>query len=400
MKKNIKELALFGGERLFDILLPVGQINVPEYERFEALANDVFDRKQYDNHSKLTLEFEDKFSKLTGVKNSIAVTNGTVAISIAAKALNLPLRSKVIVPSFTFIGTVQALTWAGLEPVFADIDLETHTITYETVAPLLKNKNISAILGVHLWGNPCDVTRLDEVEQQYGIPVFYDAAHAVGSAYKNKSLASFGHCATFSLHATKVLQAAEGGVICTDDDELAERIRNIGGSYGRRRQVPIPMVIHSCFSELQAAMALLSIEKFPEYVTNNKHRYLLYKEKLKNIAGLSVIEYDESMQGNYQYVVFRLNEEKFGLSRDLLVEILSKENIIARRYFIPAAHKSIPYINMECAKAKLPHTELLIQEVFQLPSGQIVSDEHIEQICELIFFIQQNAEAIKKNLKR
>ena len=341
MKKNIKELALFGGERLFDILLPVGQINVPEYERFEALANDVFDRKQYDNHSKLTLEFEDKFSKLTGVKNSIAVTNGTVAISIAAKALNLPLRSKVIVPSFTFIGTVQALTWAGLEPVFADIDLETHTITYETVAPLLKNKNISAILGVHLWGNPCDVTRLDEVEQQYGIPVFYDAAHAVGSAYKNKSLASFGHCATFSLHATKVLQAAEGGVICTDDDELAERIRNIGGSYGRRRQVPIPMVIHSCFSELQAAMALLSIEKFPEYVTNNKHRYLLYKEKLKNIAGLSVIEYDESMQGNYQYVVFRLNEEKFGLSRDLLVEILSKENIIARRYFIPAAHKSI-----------------------------------------------------------
>lgn len=400
MKNNIKELAFFGGERLFNILLPVGQINVPEYERFKALANDIFDRKHYASHGELTLEFEDNFSKLTGMKNSIAVTNGTVAISIAAKALNLPLKSKVIVPSFTFIGTVQALTWAGLEPVFADIDLETHTITYETVAPLLKNKNISAILGVHLWGNPCDVTRLDEIEQQYGIPVFYDAAHAVGSAYKNKSLASFGHCATFSLHATKVLQAAEGGVICTDDDELAERIRNIGSSYGRRRQVPVPMVIHSCFSELQAAMALLSIEKFPEYVTNNKHRYLLYKEKLKNIAGLSVIEYDESMQGNYQYVVFRLNEEKFGLSRDLLVEILSKENIIARRYFIPAAHKSIPYINMECAKAKLPNTELLIQEVFQLPSGQIVSDEHIEQICELIFFIQQNAEAIKKNLKR
>lgn len=400
MKNNIKELAFFGGERLFNILLPVGQINVPEYERFKALANDIFDRKHYASHGELTLEFEDNFSKLTGMKNSIAVTNGTVAISIAAKALNLPLKSKVIVPSFTFIGTVQALTWAGLEPVFADIDLETHTITYETVAPLLKNKNISAILGVHLWGNPCDVTRLDEIEQQYGIPVFYDAAHAVGSAYKNKSLASFGHCATFSLHATKVLQAAEGGVICTDDDELAERIRNIGSLYGRRRQVPIPMVIHSCFSELQAAMALLSIEKFPEYVTNNKHRYLLYKEKLKNIAGLSVIEYDESMQGNYQYVVFRLNEEKFGLSRDLLVEILSKENIIARRYFIPAAHKSIPYINMECAKAKLPNTELLIQEVFQLPSGQIVSDEHIEQICELIFFIQQNAEAIKKNLKR
>ncbi len=400
MKKSINELAFFGGSPLFDILLPVGQINIPEYERFEALMNDVFDRKYYTNQGKLTFEFEDKFSELSGMKNSIAVTNGTVAISIAAKALNLPVKSKVIVPSFTFIGTVQALTWAGLEPVFADIDLETHTITYETVAPLLKNKNISAVLGVHLWGNPCDVERLDEIEQQYGIPVFYDAAHAVGSAYKNKSLASFGHCSTFSLHATKVLQAAEGGVICTDDDELAERIRNMRSSYGRRRQVSVPLVINGRFSELQAAMALLSIEKFSEYVTNNKHRYLLYKEKLKNIAGLSAIEYDESMQGNYQYVVFRLNEEQFGLSRDLLVEILSRENIIARKYFIPAAHKSVPYINMECAKVKLPNTELLIQEVFQLPSGQIVTDEHIEQICELISFIQQNAEGIKKNVER
>lgn len=399
MKKDIKELAFFGGQPLFDIMLPVGQINIPEYERFEALANDVFARKYYANHGKLTLEFEEKFSELSGMKNSIAVTNGTVAISIAAKALNLPLKSKVIVPSFTFIGTVQALTWAGLEPVFADIDLDTHTITRETVAPLLKQKNISAILGVHLWGNPCDVERLDEIEQQYGIPVFYDAAHAVGSAYKNKSLASFGHCATFSLHATKVLQAAEGGVICTDDDELAERIRNIRSSYGRRRQVAVPMVINGRFSELQAAMALLSIEKFPEYASNNKHRYLLYKEKLKDVPGVSVIQYDESMQGNYQYIVFRLNEGKFGLSRDLLVELLSKENIIARRYFLPAAHKSVPYVNMECARAKLPNTELLTQEVFQLPSGEIVTDEHIERICELISFIQQHAEHIKKNIK-
>lgn len=151
MKKEVKDLAFFGGQPLFDSMLPVGQINVPEYECFEALVNDVFDRKYYANHGKLTLEFEEKFSELSRVKNSIAVTNGTVAISMAAKALNLPLMSKIIVPSFTFIGTVQALPWAGLEPVFADIDLDTHTITSKTVAPLLNQKNISAILGVHLW---------------------------------------------------------------------------------------------------------------------------------------------------------------------------------------------------------------------------------------------------------
>ena len=161
--------------------------------------NDVFDRKYYANHGKLTLEFEDKFSELSGMKNSIAVTNGTVAISIAAKALNLPVKSKVIVPSFTFIGTVQALTWAGLEPVFADIDPETHTITYETVAPLLKNKNISAILGVHLWGNPCDVERLDKIEQQYGIPVFMmppmlSVQHIKIKAWRHSGIVRHFHC--------------------------------------------------------------------------------------------------------------------------------------------------------------------------------------------------------------
>lgn len=396
MKKDIKELALFGGKPAFNILLPVGQINAPSYERFEELANDIFDRKEYTNHGRLTCEFEDKFSKLAGVKNSIAVTNGTIAISMAAKALNLPLKSKVIVPSFTFIGTIQALTWAGLEPVFADIDIDTHTITHETVAPLLKHKNISAILGVHLWGNPCDVERLNEIEQKYGIPVFYDAAHAVGSVYKNKGLASFGHCATYSLHATKIMQATEGGVVCTDDDALAECIRNMRSSYERKKELSASIRINGRFSELQAAMALLSLEKFPEYKTNNKHRYLLYKEKIKNIAGLSIIQYDDTMQGNYQYIVFRLDEKKFGISRDELVNILNKENVIARRYFIPAAHKSIPYVNMECAKAELPNTECLIREIFQLPSGQIVTDEHIEKICGLLHFIHKHAQEIKK----
>jgi dTDP-4-amino-4,6-dideoxygalactose transaminase len=241
------------------------------------------------------------------------------------------------------------------------------------------------------------VERLEEIEQKYGIPVFYDAAHAVGSAYNNNGLASFGHCATYSLHATKIMQAAEGGVVCTDD-ELAERIRNMRSSCIRKNQEPVPLAINGRFSELQAAMALLSLEKFPEYKANNKHRYLLYREKIKNIAGLSIIQYDETKQGNYQYIVFRLDEKEFGLSRDELVKILNKENVIARRYFIPSAHKSVPYVSMECAKVELPNTECLIREIFQLPSGQIVTDEHIEEICSLLQFIHEHAQEIKKHI--
>lgn len=395
MKTKINELALFGGEPLFDIILPVGQINVPNYDRFEKLVNDIFDRKYYANHGKLTLELEDRFCEFAKVRNAVAVVNGTVAISMACKALNLPPKSKVIVPSFTFISTVQALTWADLEPVFCDIDHDTHTATRDTVLPLLKkNKNISAVLGVHLWGNPCDVDNLAEIEQHYGLPVFYDAAHAVGSSHNNKSLAAYGRCATFSLHATKILQAAEGGLVCTDDDDLAEKIRNIRSSYGRRKQVPIPMVINGRFSELQAAMALLSLEEFPCYVADNKKRYFLYKKLLKDVPGISIINYDESEQGNFQYVVFRLDEKKFGISRDLLVDILTKENIIARRYFIPATHRSLPYSQAECAKCQLPITEALINEVFQLPSGQRVTEEHIEKICFLIRFIHEKSEEL------
>lgn len=113
---------------------------------------------------------------------------------------------------------------------------------------------------------------------------------------------------------------------------------------------------------------------------------------------MSVIQYDESTQGNYQYIVFRLDEDKFGISRDELVKILNKENIIACRYFIPAVHKSVPYINMKCARADLTNTERLIHEIFQLPSGQIVTDEHIEEICELLQFIHNNAQKTKKYL--
>ncbi len=399
MKKIVSQLAINNGTPLFSRILPVGQINIPDYEKFKFLVNDIFNRKYYTNHGKLTQDFEDKISKKFNVKNSIAITNGTVALSIACKALELPVRCKVIVPSFTFIGTVQALTWAGLEPVFCDISSTTHTIMEKNVLPLLqKDKSIKAILGVHLWGNPCEIDKLDQIEKEYNVKVFYDAAHAIGCKYNGEHIGKFGHCAMFSLHATKILSASEGGLLCTDDDELAEKIRNIRSSYGRKKNVPVSIAINGRFSELQAAMALLSLEGFDENVLKNKARYFAYKELVKDIPGIEIINYDEKTQGNYQYIVFTLNENEFGMSRDMLVKILEAENIHARRYFLPSSHNSYPYNQMDLLKDDLVVTEQLNEKIFQLPSGQLIEKEDIEKICELLSFIQKNAQEICKVL--
>lgn len=254
-----------------------------------------------------------------------------------------------------------------------------------------KEKNVSAILGVHLWGNPCEIDELDALAGEYGIQVFYDAAHAVGCKFKGKDIGKFGSCAMFSLHATKILSATEGGVLCTDDDELAHKIRWIRSSYERKKNVPLSLVVNGRFSELQAAMALLSLDDFDKNVEKNKERYLLYKELTANIPGIDIIKYDDSTQGNYQYVVFTLDEQDFGISRDMLIKILEKENIHARRYFLPSSHNSVPYNKLNVDRESLCETEKLNEKIFQLPSGQLIERYHIEQICDLLFYIHKNA---------
>lgn len=393
-KQSISDLAVFDGKRLFPEVLPVGQLHFPSWQRFQRLTHGIFDRAYYTNHGILAQQLEEKLCELFQVRNAITVANATIGLSLAA--VGMGIEGKVIVPAFTFAATAQAMSWAGLSPVFCDINPQTHTIDAASIEPLFVKQNISAVLGVHLWGNACAVEEVEKTANQYGARVFYDAAHAVGSTYKGLPIGNFGECEVFSFHATKVLNATEGGCITTNNDDLAEILRNLRSSYGRHKNVPIPINANGRFSEFQAAFCLLSLEDFEKNCESNRQKLKAYQNGLADLPGLKFISPAKGERHNYQYVVFELDKDKFGLSRDQLVRILDMENIKARRYFIPGLHKSVPYINQP--QRELPHTDELCDKVFQLPSGARTSLADIEKICHLIHFIHKNASSIRNRL--
>lgn len=399
MKRQLSDLAILGGSKLCDSFLPVGQINIPEWERFEALANGIFDRGCYSNHGVLAQEFENKLCQLFNMPHAVTLTNATIGLCLALKALDLAPGDKVVVPAFTFAATVQALTWAGLEPVFCDVDPHTHNITAQTVAPWLDTPGVKVILGVHLWGNPCDLQGLETLAHERGLSLFFDAAHAVGCTYGGKNAAEFGVCAVFSFHATKVLSSTEGGCVATNDGEIAERLRNLRSISGRHANVPVPVNSNGRFSEMQAAFGLLSLEDFPRNCAANEKRMRLYHEGLRDVPGVRFLLPTPGERHNYQYVVLEIEEKEFGFSRDELVRILEAENILVRRYFVPGMHRCVPYkTQFPQYVDALPVTDALCEKVMQVPSGQRVTDEDIAVICGLIRFIHAHARELKKRL--
>lgn len=391
-KRSVSDLAIFGGQKMFPEVLPVGQMHIPSWQRFQRITHGIFDRAYYTNHGVLAQELEEKLCGLFQTRNAVTVTNATIGLSLAAVAMGL--KGKVIVPSFTFAATAQALSWAGLTPVFCDINPQTHTIDAASIKPLLEKHDIAAVLGVHLWGNACAIDEIEALAREYGAKVFYDAAHAVGSTYKGVPIGNFGECEVFSFHATKVLNATEGGCVATNNDDLAEILRNLRSSYGRRKNTPIPINANGRFSEFQAAFCLLSLEDFEKNCESNRQKLETYQKCLEGMPGLKIMPPARGEKNNCQYVVMEIDKEKFGLSSKELGKIIGAENIFARHYFLPGLHKSPPY--RDEPQPDLPNTDALCEKVIQLPSGAKVTIPDIERICQLIDFIHKNAGEIRR----
>jgi len=394
---GIEYLAFLGGKAQFSNPLHVEQMNLPKWEHFENAFRDVFARRYYTNHGPLAQELEDRLTEFFGVRNVVTMTNGTIALMLAAKALNLT--GKVVVPAFTFAATVQSLTWAGVEPLFCDVDPQTHLLTPELVAPLLDNPDVSAILPVHLWGNLCNTEALEDLAQRKGISIYYDAAHAFGCTRKGRKAGCHGILEVFSFHTSNVFNTAEGGCVCTNDDDIAERLRNLRSSYGRRISVDIPINGNGRFSEAQAAMGLLSLEDYPSAIAANKARFELYTELLGNIPGIRILQPVSGEKHNYQYVVLEIDNQVFGLTRDQLIRLLEAENIFARRYFVPGMHRCTPYKEgYPHFVDALPSTDVLCECVMQLISGQAISLQDVRATCELITFIYDNTDSLRMRL--
>jgi dTDP-4-amino-4,6-dideoxygalactose transaminase len=365
----------------FDKPLHVERPNMGDRGQFLDRVGEIFDRMWFSNDGPVVREFEQRVAELLGVRHCVAVSNGTVGLEIAVRALGLT--GEVIVPSYTFVATAHALHWQGITPVFADIDATTHNLDPDAVRRMITPRT-SGILGVHLWGRPAPVEQLEAVASEHGLALLFDAAHAFGNSHGGRMIGSFGRAEVFSFHATKFFNTFEGGAVVTDDDDLAETVRlmrNFGfAGYDR--------VVHAGTNgkmiEVCAAMGLTNLDAIEETIAVNRRNHAAYRSGLTGVPGIHLLEYDESERQNYQYVVIEVDGDGPG-ARDRLVEALQAENVLARRYFWPGCHRMQPYADLfPQAGRLLPVTEAVADRVVVLPTGTAVTPDDIDIVTSLI----------------
>jgi dTDP-4-amino-4,6-dideoxygalactose transaminase len=396
MKGNQRSLAIFGGSPAFEIPLHVGRPNVGNREALQKRFDDMLDRVWFSNSGPLVNEFEAKIQDFIGVKHCIAICNATVGLEIAVRAMGL--REEVIVPAFTFVATAHALKWQEITPVFADVATAGYNIDVESVEKLITPKT-TGILGVHLWGVPCDTDAIQSIARKHRLAVLYDAAHAFGCTHKGRMIGNFGSCEVFSFHATKFINSFEGGAIVTNDDSLAEKLRlmrNFGFS-GYDRVVYLG--INGKMTEVCAAMGITSLESIDTLIEGNLTNHNYYRDALKGLPGISLMDYSSVEKSNYQYIVIRVDPAVAPLNRDELISILRAENVLARKYFWPGCHRMEPYASSKASSVRsLPNTEKVASEVILLPTGQAMGVEEINMISEIVCAAFENARIIREHL--
>jgi dTDP-4-amino-4,6-dideoxygalactose transaminase len=380
-RSSIDDLAILGGAPLYDVPLHVGRPNIGDRARFFERLNEVLDARWLTNNGRFVREFEDRLADYLQVGHCVAVCNATIGLEIAARALGL--QGEVIVPSFTFVATAHALQWLGLTPVFCDIDAATHNIDPACAASLVTERT-SAIVGVHVWGRPCDVEALQRVASDHHLNLVFDAAHALGCTHRGTPIGNFGDAEVFSFHATKVMNAFEGGAICTNDAGLANQLR-LMRNFGFTGYDSVEVGgTNAKMTEVSAAMGITSLESIDAFIDANHRNHRLYREQLAGVPGLRVVAYPDGERSNYQYVIVEVDAEQTGVSRDLLVRVLHAENILARRYFYPGCHQMKPYAERANGRAEMPNTEHLAARAMALPTGTTIGPEDIAAICTLI----------------
>ncbi len=390
------DLAILGASPAFPVPLPVGQLDFPDWGDYESAFRSIFDRQYYTNQGPLVNLLEERLSTRLQVRHAICVTNATIGLSMVAEALEVGAR--VIIPAFTFIATAQSLLWTGRMPVFCDVDPQTHHLDIAHLEQLLE-EGADAILAVNLWGGACRVHEIESLAQRYGVPLYFDSAQAFGSTVGGRTIGSFGKAEVFSFHATKMMNTTEGGCITTNEDDVAERLRNIRSSYGVRTVVHVDRTANGRMSEAQAAIGLLSLDVVDSRMTRNRALHDAYQSMLAGLPGLKILAPQNVDSSNYQYLICEIDEREFGLSRDELHQALHAENIVARRYFTPGIHRAPPFSAlMQKSDESLPMTDRLCATVLQLPLGARVGQADVGLVCEKIWRIQKLARAVKERL--
>ncbi|HHV64069.1 MAG TPA: DegT/DnrJ/EryC1/StrS family aminotransferase [Peptococcaceae bacterium] len=372
--------------------LYVTQPVLPDLEETYKTIEAIWQNKQLSNNGPMVKQLEKELADFLGVKYLSVLCNGTTSLQIACKALKLT--GEVITTPFTFSATIHSLAWNNLKPVFCDIEEDTFNINPDLIEPLITQET-TAILPVHVFGNPCKVEKIQQIADKYGLKVLYDAAHAFGVKLREKPIGTFGDISMFSFHATKVYHTIEGGALTCHQADLKERIDSLRNYCQKDDIFPEPGT-NAKLNEVQAGIGLLVLKKVEEEIQKRKKLTNLYRQLLSDIPGITLNRDIPGVTHNYPYFVIKVEPDEFGLNRDQLFLKLQEYNIFPRKYFFPLCSNFECYRNLPSAsKSNLPVANKVADRVLALPLHGNLNTSDIVKICEIIKKIRQ--ENLKSN---
>ena len=357
----------------------VTRSSMPEFEEYIEEIRELWDTHWLTNMGVKHNQFKQELEKYLRVDYIELMTNGHMALELALQAFNL--EGEVITTPFTFASTTHAIVRNGLVPVFCDIDPCTYTIDALKIESLITDKTC-AIVPVHVYGNICNVEKIQKIADKYNLKVIYDAAHTFGESYKGAGVGTFGDASIFSFHATKVFNSVEGGAVCFKDEKLARVLYDLK-NFGIHNAEEVGAVgTNAKMNEFCAGMGLCNLRHVDTEIAKRKSVYEKYIEELSGIKGLKLNYIQEGVISNYAYfpVVF---ENEFGAKRDEVFDKLAENGIVARKYFYPLANAYPCYIDRYSAD-DTPIALDISKRVLTLPMYADLSIEDVQRICAII----------------
>jgi len=368
----------------------VTKSSMPSFEEYVEEIRNLWDTRWLTNMGEKHNQLSTSLKIYLGIDNISLLVNGHMALEIGLQALNM--KGEVITTPFTFASTTHAIVRSGLKPVFCDIKQSDYTIDVEQIEKLI-NPNTVAILPVHVYGNVCDVEAIDQIARKYNLKVIYDAAHAFGERYNDRSVLSYGDMSMISFHATKVFHTIEGGAICYTDDKLRDKIDKLR-DFGITSEEEIDEVgTNAKMNEFVAAMGICNLRHIDEEIEKRKIVVNHYIDRLSEVSGIVLNTYNSQVKSNYAYFPIYIDESDFGYTRDEVSDRLIKSNIYARKYFYPLTSNFTCYKDMYDSSIT-PIAVNVSKRILTLPLYADMTHEEVERVCRVILEMKG-----KKNVK-
>jgi dTDP-4-amino-4,6-dideoxygalactose transaminase len=363
---------------------------LPPIEEYFEEVKKIWNNNWLTNNGELHNELEIKLKEYLGVNGTSLFVNGTLALEIAIEALDL--QGEIITTPFTFAATSHSISRNNIVPVFCDIDTVTFNLDVNKIEEHI-NEKTTAIMPVHVFGTPCNVDQIRLIAEKYNLKVIYDAAHAFGVEINGIPIGNFGDISMFSLHATKVYHSIEGGLLTYKDNVLKSKF-NLLKNFGIVGPEQVDLIgTNAKMNEFQAAMGIINLRYIENEIAKRKKIAYQYRQLLSDVEGIKFQVDIEGIKHNYSYFPIVVNEDFFGMDRNLLHEKLSEFNVFTRKYFYPLCSNF--HFNKKHSKSNdLSTANKISNQILTLPIYGSLSEGEIEYICDSIKYIQ------KKHSKR